>query len=58
VASKNPDGRLVDEDVVMTLIPCKSYQQAIVLIAPNPSDHIMDYKSVMKNFDIENVSLV
>ena len=60
VASENPDGKLVVEDVVMTLVPCKSYshQQAIVLIAPKPGDHIMGYKTVMKNFDIENVSLV
>jgi hypothetical protein len=60
VASENPDGMLVVEDAVMTLVPCKSYnhQQAIVLIAPKPSDHITGYKTVMKNFDIENVSLV
>jgi hypothetical protein len=42
----------------MVLVPCTVYenQKVIELIAPKESEHIPDFKTVMKNFDTVIVS--
>jgi hypothetical protein len=58
VDSENADGTLMVRDHVMQLVPTTAYdnQHVVQLIVPRQNKHIVDFKTVMKNFDVEVVS--